>query len=151
MLPTYEVTLFLAATHFDGSARLAERELVEAISKRRLKILIIDDTTDFRQSMAQLLSRKYGAVVTDVEGGRAGIDLVKAGSIFNVIFLDLKMPDMDGLRTYAELRQSDVDCRIVIMSAHSGSPEWREAEESGLEVVTKPVPDETITSILGEL
>ncbi len=101
--------------------------------------------------MAEQLNRKYGAVVTDVETGRAGIDLVRSGSIFNVIFLDLKMPDMNGLRTYAELRQSDVACRIVIMSAHSGSSEWREAEESGLEVVRKPIPVETITSILNEL
>jgi CheY-like chemotaxis protein len=151
LLPTHAVTLFLAASYSDQNNEQIDRQVIEAIRNRRLQVLLIDDTAKFRVSMARLLTKKYGAVVTSVDSGCSGIDLVKAGHIFNVIFLDLKMPDIDGLETHHELRQVDVACRIVIMSAHRGCPEWQKAEELNLELVDKPIPDKTLISILGEL
>jgi DNA-binding NtrC family response regulator len=145
------VTLFLAANESGRIGIAADRKITEAIRNRRLKMLIIDDTARFRDSMTFLLTRKYGGEVTAVESGRAGIELVQAGIIFNVIFLDLKMPDMDGLETHAELRHIDVACRIVIMSAHRDSQEWKIAEDLDLELVEKPIPDEKLVSILLEL
>jgi CheY-like chemotaxis protein len=143
--------MFEPANHFSRNNALADRKVIEAIRNRRLNVLLIDDTSEFRVSLARLLTKKYGAVVTAAESGRTGIDLVRAGNTFNVVFLDLKMSDIDGLETHDELRQSDVACRIVIMSAHRGSQEWKKAEELNLELIEKPIPDETLTSILSEL
>ena len=151
MLSHHEVTLFLAANHSSRNNRAADREVTEAIRNRRLRVLIIDDTARFRISMARMLTRVFKATVSAVESGNDGIDLVKSGKIFDVIFLDLKMPGIGGLATHDVLRQSDVACRIVVMSAHRGSEEWQAAEESNVELVDKPIPDETLVSILSEL
>jgi CheY-like chemotaxis protein len=150
LLSPHQVTLFLAANYSDRNNRPIDRQVIEAIRKRRLKVLLIDDTAKFRVSQARLLTKKYGAVVTAVGSGRSAIDLVRAGSVFDVIFLDLKMPGMDGLETHNELRQADIACRIVMMSAHRGSQEWQKAEELNLELVDKPIPEKALVSILGE-
>lgn len=149
MLSTHEMTLFLAANSNQPHGR-ASRTVIEEIRNRRLEILLIDDDEEWRDSLSYRLKTKYGAIVTSVDSGRVGIDLVIAGKIFNVIFLDLKMPDLDGLKTYHELRQSNVACRIVVMSAHRQSPEWKEAEELDLELVEKPIAPARLDSILSE-
>ena len=151
MLSTHEVTLFLTANHSRGNNPQTDREITDAIRKRRLRVLIIDDTAKFRASMTRLLARVFKAAVSAVDSGNAGIDLVKSGKIFDVIFLDLKMPGIGGLATHDALREADVACRIVVMSAHRDSVEWKEAEESNVELVDKPIPDETLVSILSEL
>jgi len=101
--------------------------------------------------MALLLASKYGAIVASAESGLKGIEALKAGSTFDVIFLDLRMSEMDGLQTFYELRRQGVTSRIVLMSAHGRGPEWNEALKLNVELFEKPILEETLISILSQL
>ena len=151
MLSTDQMTcivlLFLAAT-LTLSGGSTSRKLIESIRSRRLRILVIDDTDQFRESMIFVLTEIFGAVVTAVNSGRDAVELLRAGNAFNVIFLDLIMPNMNGLRTYEELGKVGAACRVLVMSAHPDSKEWEEAESLGVELIEKPIPEEALIAIL---
>lgn len=143
--------LCVSANPYPEDADPSGEEIIDRIRRKQLRILLVDDTDDFRDSMRFLLTEIYAAEVTDVDSGKRAIELVTAGEAFHVIFLDLIMPNMRGAEVYKKLRQTDASCRIVVMSAYSDSTEWKEVENLNVELVEKPIPDERLTSILSEL
>jgi len=146
-----QVPLSLAKWPFIDSGDLNYPEHVDTIRSRQLKVLLIDDTDEFRESMTDLLTEKYGAAVTDVDSGSEAVALLKAGKEFNVIFLDLIMPGMNAVETYKALQQAGLSCRVIVMSAHPDSPVWQEAEELGMELIEKPIEQAALITILSEL
>jgi DNA-binding NtrC family response regulator len=131
-----------------GGSGTSSIDEITSIRNRHLKILLIDDRDTFRESMIFRLTEKYDAEVSDVDSGREAIKLLKAGDEFDIILLDIMMPDMDGIETYKELRKADATCRVVMMSAHPDSEKWKEAEKLNVELVQKPIPNDALTSIL---
>ncbi len=121
------------------------------IRRRHLKILIVDDEDRFRRSMRFNLSRKYQAKVMEVSSGQEAIDALKAGERFDLIFLDLMMPNMSGTQTYPKLKQIDAGCAVVLMSAHSDQIELAKAEALDVELLSKPIPGDVMNQILLEL
>jgi CheY-like chemotaxis protein len=102
--------------------------------------------------MSYVLIEKYGAQVKDVGSGMEAINILSAGERFDIIFLDIMMPRMNGIETYKKLREvRGVACPIVMMSAFSDSKEWKEVKELGVELTPKPISEEMIVSILGGL
>jgi CheY-like chemotaxis protein len=121
---------------------------VGAIRNRHLRILIVDDEPRFRQSMSFNLRRKYDAEVTDVGSGEEAVKTLRDGEEFDIIFLDLMMPGMNGTQTYLELKNIDANCSIVMMSAHSDSKEWAKAEQLDVELLSKPIAENVLNQIL---
>lgn len=129
-------------THGAGSNNL------DAIRKKHLRILIIDDEDRFRKAMRFNLSKKYGAEVMDVDSGKDAIGLLKSGDQFDLIFIDLIMPDMSGTETYAELRKIDSNCAVVLMSSYSNSNEWMAAKQLAVRLLSKPILGQMLTDVL---
>jgi CheY-like chemotaxis protein len=115
---------------------------------KTLKILIVDDEDSFRVAMKYNLAIRYKAQVTDVGSGIEAIEKLKADNSYNVIFLDLMMPNLSGIDTFSALRSIDSRIRIVMMSAYSESPEWETAKQMGIELVPKPIPEFKLAQIL---
>ncbi len=118
------------------------------IRNKRLKILLIDDEDRFRKAMSLTLERKYGAGVTSVGSGPEAVETLKAGNSFDIIFLDIMMPQVSGVETYHEMRNVSPECRIVMMSAYSDSEEWETARQLHVELIHKPIPEEVLSKIL---
>jgi histidine kinase 2/3/4 (cytokinin receptor) len=59
------------------------------------RILVVDDNAVNRK-VAEGVLRKYGAVVTCVDGGKAALKMLKPPHNFDACFMDLQMPEMDG-------------------------------------------------------
>lgn len=81
-----------------------------------MRILIVDDERSIRNSLSEILSDEgYETVVA--EDGPSAID--KAGKErFDVIFCDIKMPNMEGTEVLERLRKDGVDSAIVMISGH---------------------------------
>ena len=58
-------------------------------------VLVVDDVEDNRVVLARRLSRR-GYQVTEAQSGRRALDLI-AGVSFDLVLLDVVMPEMDGL------------------------------------------------------
>lgn len=79
-------------------------------------ILVIDDQESIRRSFALALEDLGGCQIHTVESGEKGLEKLKSGK-YDLIFLDLKMPGMNGVETLREIRKIDNDVPIYIVTA----------------------------------
>ncbi|NPA48398.1 MAG: response regulator, partial [Thermodesulfobacteria bacterium] len=73
--------------------------------EERLKVLVIDDEEGFCELFESLL-RKEGFEVHTTTDPQEGLELVREGEI-DIVFLDLRMPDVDGLTLLKSIKQHD--------------------------------------------
>ena len=81
-----------------------------------MKILIIDDERSIRNSLKEILMDE-GYDVDVAENGIQGIEMVDKEK-YNIIFCDIKMPEMDGIEVLDKLTKMGVDSAIVMISGH---------------------------------
>jgi CheY-like chemotaxis protein len=128
----------------------ALNELVRRIQDKHLDVLIIDDEDRYRMSMRVLLEKVFKSTVEDARSGPDGIGSVSRRKTYDIIFLDLMMPEMSGNETYAELVKINPNLFIVFMSAYSDSKEWHAAEALGVPLLHKPIPKEDLIHVLSQ-
>ncbi|MGE5127685.1 MAG: sigma-54-dependent transcriptional regulator [Betaproteobacteria bacterium] len=107
-----------------------------------LRILIVDDETIVRDSLAAWF-RQDGHQVSAAESGREALRLVSS-SRFDIAFLDIKMPGMDGLELQTRLAQADPELTIVLMTAYASVETAVAAMKNGAyDYIVKPFdPDD---------
>ena len=81
-----------------------------------MKVLIVDDERAIRNSLGEILSDE-GYEVESAEDGASALALV-AKEKYDVIFCDIKMPEMDGIEVLDKLGAMGVDSAIVMISGH---------------------------------
>jgi DNA-binding response OmpR family regulator len=80
-------------------------------------ILIVDDEPNLRRSLAMILQRE-GFQVTAAGSALEAMRYLEAG-IFQLAFLDIKMPDRDGITLLGDIRSKYPDMPILILTAHA--------------------------------
>ena len=85
-------------------------------SVRRPHILVVDDEVDLCWALGNIL-RPEGYQVTTVTSGKEALELAKRNH-FEVVFIDAKLPDVDGIELSSEIKKIDPDARIVIISGY---------------------------------
>jgi len=110
------------------------------------QVLVIDDDEAIRKSFILALEDTGYSIDTTESGGK-GIKLFERNK-YNLIFLDLKMPGLNGVETLRELRKLDDNVLIYIITAFYGDyfPELQKAIEDKIdfEVLRKPLNNEQI-------
>ncbi len=81
-----------------------------------MKILIIDDERAIRNSLKEILSDE-GYEVETAEDGAIGLEMA-GKQHFDVIFCDIKMPNMDGMEVLENLEKEGTDAAVVMISGH---------------------------------
>ena len=81
-----------------------------------MKILVIDDERAIRNSLKEILMLE-GYEVETAENGVQGIAMVEKEK-YDVIFCDIKMPEMDGDEVLDRLVAMGIDAAIVMISGH---------------------------------
>ncbi len=82
-----------------------------------LKMLFIDDNVLNREITAKMLEEK-GAAIKTAESGKEGIELLKTGWKFDLILLDVSMPEMDGFETARVIKKElEIDIPILMFTS----------------------------------
>lgn len=81
-----------------------------------MKILVVDDERAIRNSLKEILSDE-GYNVDVAEDGATAIDMAEKER-YDVIFCDIKMPNMEGTEVLEKLRTDGVDSAIIMISGH---------------------------------
>jgi two-component system CheB/CheR fusion protein len=101
------------------------------------RVLIADDNEDVRATLGDLL-RLGGAEVAEADHGAAAVERALAED-FDVILMDVRMPDIDGLEATRRLRQAGCAVPIVALTADVVSEQVAECLAAGCSAfVAKP-------------
>ena len=82
-----------------------------------MRILIVDDDSSVRITMAGVLE-DAGNTVFEAEDGYQAIELVKKND-YDIIFMDIKMPGINGVDTYLEIKKMKKKSAVIMMTAFS--------------------------------
>ncbi len=105
-----------------------------------MKLLIIEDSPLVRRMYRLAFSRREHDLVEAANGLEALDALATASDPFNVILLDLRMPDMDGVTFLRTVRRTALfrDIPIIVTTSEPGSSELlQEARALGIDAVVK--------------
>lgn len=101
-------------------------------------ILIIDDDPLIRKTLFSYFSKK-GFEIDEAESGEEGLTRFEELSP-DMVLLDIRLPDMDGLETLRKLREKQSDARVIIMTAYDDMRSTIEAVKCGaFEYLVKPL------------
>jgi len=113
------------------------------------KILVIDDDHKLREACKCVLTDEGFSIITAADG-LEGVQKNKEHDP-DVIILDLKMPEMDGMETLREIRKTDKDVRVIILTGYGEAGSIREAANLDVfEYVSKPFGNVMITDCVKE-
>jgi DNA-binding NarL/FixJ family response regulator len=114
-----------------------------------IRILVADDHAIVRQGLKQIVADTPDLVVTgEAERGREVLEKVSKDD-YDVVLLDITMPDKTGLEVLEELKRIKPDLPVLILSMHPEDQYAIRAIRAGASgYVTKAgVPDELVTAI----
>ena len=112
------------------------------------QILIIDDDKAIRDACYQILSRQ-GYQVEMAASARQGFSLLERIS-FDVILLDLVMPDLDGLETLKKIKSVDSDSEVIIITGYATIQSAVEAIKAGaFHFLSKPFAPDDLRYLVG--
>jgi DNA-binding response OmpR family regulator len=97
---------------------------------KEIKILLVDDESDFTKPMAYWLKSK-GYTVSTVYDGESAIKLVQE-SPPDIMFLDIHMPFMNGADTLKKIREFNKELPVIIISGFLEDEKAREATTYGV-------------------
>lgn len=118
-----------------------------------MNTLVIDDETDVRRVLSTMLAR-LGHDVREAGDGRRALDMLRDGPRPDLVLLDWRMPDMDGLATLKSIRSHPEWGPVRVMMV-TGVNDWEEitsALDAGAdEYLMKPVTARALRSKLESL
>ncbi len=94
------------------------REVMDAIDRVRkpAHILLVDDSRTVRKVIERVFQRSIFSIVTEeAADGMTALHMARQ-NVYDVVFLDVHMPDLDGFQTLALLRQFNRKAQVVLIS-----------------------------------
>ncbi|HAR62942.1 MAG: two-component system response regulator [Candidatus Margulisiibacteriota bacterium] len=114
------------------------------------KILIVDDAAFMRMRCSKLL-KENGHDVIEAENGLMAIEKYKAEKP-DMVFMDVTMPEMDGITAVSEIRKLDSNAKIAMLSAMGQQSMVMDAIKAGArDFVVKPFQPEKVLSTIKKL
>jgi two-component system response regulator AtoC len=103
----------------------------------KTRLLLIDDEDTIRTLLANELAA-HGYEVEEAASGQAGLEKI-AGARFDLVVLDIRMPEMDGLEVLKNIRAQNVALKVVMLTGVDELKIARDSLQLGAnDFMTKP-------------
>ena len=114
----------------------------------QLSILIVDDVSTVRSFLSETLMHLGIENVKEASTAKQCISECQAAN-YNMIFLDIELPDGDGKELIAQINDINPETNVVMVSAHSAVENFKEAIDKGAKgFVVKPFTPKKIAAML---
>ena len=117
--------------------------------KEKASILIVDDNINLCKTLSSILGHKGYAVATAQDGLEAIVRVKEQP--FDMIFIDIKMPPIDGVETYRRIKKIRPEAMVMMMTAYAVEDLVQEALQEGAYGITyKPLDIERVVAVIEE-
>ncbi|KAL4971043.1 putative sensor histidine kinase/response regulator TcsB/Sln1 [Aspergillus stella-maris] len=121
--------------------------------QRKIRALVAEDNKINQEVVLRMLALEEIYNVTVVKDGQEAFDTVKAnmeeGKIFDLIFMDIQMPNLDGIQSTRLIREMGYSAPIVALSAFSEEGNIRDCINSGMDMfISKPIRRPALKQVL---
>jgi len=107
------------------------------------KILIVDDEPFIRNALMSILN-SLGYNPTLAENGIKAIEIIKKENP-DIVLLDVKMPEMDGITTLKKIREISKDILVIMLTAYGDEETMKQCAEAGADdFLVKPIDITTL-------
>ncbi len=83
----------------------------------QFSVLLVDDETEFLETLVKRL-KKRKLDVTSAESGKEALQMLQQNPV-DVVVLDVRMPDMDGLETLKEIKKLRPAVEVIMLTGHA--------------------------------
>lgn len=112
-----------------------------------MKALIVDDEKEICMLLSYQLN-KFGITTTEAHSIADGLSAFDP-NVHEIVFLDINLPDGNGLDIIPELKLKNEEVKVVVISAYDTKTEHRKAYEMGIyEFLGKPFTKQMIVEIV---
>ncbi|KAL4928998.1 putative sensor histidine kinase/response regulator TcsB/Sln1 [Aspergillus undulatus] len=120
---------------------------------RKIRALVAEDNKINQEVVTRMLALEDVYDVTVVKDGQEAFDTVKAnmeeGKVFDLIFMDIQMPNVDGIQSTRLIRQMGYSAPIVALSAFSEEGNIKDCINSGMDMfISKPIRRPALKQVL---
>ena len=111
-------------------------------------IMIVDDDVNLSSSM-KLILKYHGYEVIVANGGPEALELAKEIPRIDIVFMDIKMPEMNGVEAYTHLKRIIPEVIVIMMTAYAVEELIQEAIELGAyRIFYKPLDMDEVLSLI---
>ncbi|MBD78493.1 MAG: hypothetical protein CL840_06210 [Crocinitomicaceae bacterium] len=97
----------------------------------------------------EALLREYGYRIIHAKNGKEAVELVKNNDSIDLVLMDTRMPEMDGVEATIEIRKSLKSIPIIAQTAYVGAEDKKKAFEAGIDgYLEKPITKSMIDELL---
>ncbi len=112
------------------------------------RVLVVDDEINLRKTLVDVLEDE-GCAVTSAEDGQRAVELCRT-TTFDVILMDVRMPGMNGVEAFRQIRREQRDVRVIMMSGYSVDELERAAVQEGVDAfLAKPLDLDVVVRLVG--
>ena len=123
---------------------------IERVLKTQL-VLVVDDRLEDRETFKDILESR-GYKVAMAKNGHEAIQLVQKNEKIDIIFLDVKMPEFDGVATFEEIHKIKPEIPVIMVTAYTADEVVKEALDKGAYAcLFKPLDMEKLVKLLDEV
>jgi osomolarity two-component system sensor histidine kinase SLN1 len=120
---------------------------------KRVRVLVAEDNKVNQQVVLRMLALEDVYDVTVVKDGQEAYDTVRAnmeeGKAFDLIFMDIQMPNLDGIQSTRLIRQIGYSAPIVALTAFAEDSNIKNCMESGMNMfISKPIRRPALRQVL---
>lgn len=113
-----------------------------------VSVLVVDDSPIARRMLIKALPADWDIEVTQAANGFEALAAYRSGRV-DVMFLDLTMPDMDGYQVLETLRDEDLNCLVIVVSADvQEKAQERVLDMGAIAFIRKPITAEGLREVL---
>jgi signal transduction histidine kinase/CheY-like chemotaxis protein len=151
---TFHVTIPFQSAPAHASPVVELAAPAPAESLRHLRVLLAEDNA-VNALLASVLLKKVGHHVTHVVTGRKALDAMAVYE-FDIILMDMQMPDMDGMEAIAAIRTAEMitgrHMPVVAFTAHAMAEDRKRFLAAGADgYLTKPFSPEQLHAVIGSI
>ncbi|KAJ5505208.1 CheY-like superfamily [Penicillium expansum] len=122
---------------------------------KRIRVLVAEDNTVNQEVVRRMLALEEVYDVIIVKDGQEAYDTVKSnmekGDVFDLIFMDIQMPILDGLESTRLIRQMGYSAPIVALSAFAEESNIKDCMDCGMDMfISKPIRRPALKQVLSK-